>query len=227
MARSIPRWTTLLGLLLSVQLVASNASALGWPEVGDAGDLLPTAQDTVGNGSLDFVSGTIFTSIDKDMYRINIVDPINFSANVAVGGSLLDTQVFLFDSLGSGIYANDDPNGINQLSNLPAGLAAGPTVPGIYYIAISGPDNDPTTLGGEIFDDLNPGVQIPVLLGGISGWSPTVSVFGGIYQIDLVGAEFATAAVPSLGDWGFGLLILGLAAGSSRMLRTEFDRAAG
>jgi hypothetical protein len=215
-------------LVLSAALHSSSASAAGWVEVGDAGDLVATAQVTVGPPPLDFISGTIFTSLDKDMYEIQITSPATFSATVALGGSLLDTQLFLFDAAGSGVYANDDPVAANFLSILPSGHASGPVAVGTYYLVVSGPDNDPTSLGGEIFDDVNPGVQLAVLAGAIDGWTPTFSVFGGTYSIDLTGAEFAnsTAGVPALGIWGLGLLAAVLGIRGSWFLRSRAARRA-
>jgi hypothetical protein len=206
-------------------LGSSSAAAAGWPEIGDAGDLPPSAQDTFGNGSLDFISGTIFTSLDKDMYVIEITNPAAFSATVVAGGSLVDTQLFLFDAAESGVYGNDDPALIPQLSILPAGHAAGPVSPGIYYLVISGPDNDPTTGGGEIFDDINPGVQLALLAGVVNGWTPTFSVFGGTYTIDLTGAGFSMSTgepegLPALGAWGLALVVVVLGIKGSKLLRS-------
>jgi hypothetical protein len=224
MNRNTVRLATAHCWILCALLANSSASAAGWPEVGDAGDLIPTAQDTVGlPGSLDFISGTIFTSLDKDMYKIEITSPALFSATVTLGGSLTDTQLFLFGATGSGVYANDDPVLLAPLSILPSGHASGPVAAGTYYLAISGPDNDPTSLGGEIFQDVNPGVQIPVLAGGMDGWTPTFSVFGGTYNIDLTGAAFsnATGSVPGLGVWGLGLLAAALCIKGSWFLRSR------
>jgi hypothetical protein len=232
MERTIFRLTFCFCWVFWMLLGTSSATGAGWAELGDAGDLIPTAQDTDGPpGSLDFISGTIFTSLDKDMYKIEITQPALFSATVTLGGSFLDTQLFLFDAGGSGVYANDDPAAVPQLSILPAGHASGPVASGTYYLAISGPDNDPTSLGGEIFDDINPGVQTAVLVGGMDGWTPTFSVFGGTYNIDLTGAEFAnaTAAVPSLGGPVLAALVtvMSLAGAAILQRRRSQERRAG
>lgn len=201
-------------------LGSSSASAAAWAESGDAGDLLATAQIPVGPDPLDSISGTIFTSVDKDMYRIKITDPATFSATVIAGGSLTDTQLFLFDAGGFGVYGNDDPVAANPLSMLPASHPLGPMAAGTYYLAISGPDNDPTTGGVEIFDDVNPGVQ-SAAGPAIDGWTQTVSVFGGTYTIQLTGAGFANGkSVPPLGPWGLALLTVALGVQGSRRLQT-------
>jgi hypothetical protein len=226
MIRNVRRLVCQAGVILWALLGSSNALAAGWAETGDAGDLPPTAQDTVGVGNLDFISGTIFTSLDKDMYKIEITNPAAFSATVIGGGSLADSQLFLMNAAGSGVYGNDDPVLLDPLSVLPVGHANGPGTAGTYYLVISGPDNDPTTGGGEIFDDINPGVQTAVLAGAVDGWSPTFSVFGGAYQIDLTGAEFSNSTgVPALGIWGLALLAALLVGSASWVIRRRVANA--
>jgi hypothetical protein len=221
--RSLKRLVCRLCFVLLPVLIPSSSFALGWPESGDAGDLPATAQDTVGPPvSLDFISGTISTSLDKDMYKIEITNPLAFSATVVPGGSLIDSQLFLLNAAGSGVYANDDPILLFPDAILPAGHANGPVVAGTYYLAISGPDNDPTRVGGEIFDDINPGVQMAVLAGANDGWTNTFSVFGGTYTIDLTGAEFSNATgVPSLGAWGLALVAVVLGTRGCLFLRSK------
>jgi len=187
---------------VSVALLISIAGLKGayggpWLEVGDADELLPTAQVTLGVDPLTSISGTIFTSLDKDLYRIKITDPATFSAVVIAGGTLTNSQLFLFDSAGLGVYANDDVTAVDPLSLLPAGHPSGPSVAGIYYLAISGSDNDPANGGVEIFTDIPTGVQIPTIALPLDGWTPTFSVYGGTYTIALTGAGFATVPEPS------------------------------
>jgi hypothetical protein len=191
---------SILGILalacLGMLVPAAIVQAAAWAEIGDAIDLLP-GQNTLGVGSLDLITGEINTSLDKDMYRIKIDDPAVFSAQVLAGGTLLDTQLFLFDSAGLGVYANDDSTAVNPLSLLPAGDPAGPIAAGIYLLTISGRDNDPTAAALEIFADGIPGVQTPLIAAPVDGWSAGFSVFGGTYTIELTGATFATVPEPS------------------------------
>ncbi len=191
-------FTCCLGLLLVINLsLSSNPLRAGaWAEINDAGDLPGTAQITLGVGSLDFITGEIFTSNDKDMYKISISDPATFSAIVIGGGSLLNSQLYLLDPLGSGVYGNDDITAVNQLSTLPAGDPNGPLAAGDYLLAISGYDNDPLSGAVETFTDNLLGVQTPTTAVVVNGWSPGVSTFGGTYTIALTGAEFATIPEP-------------------------------
>ena len=180
-------------------VLSTTSWAATWSEVGDAGSLPGTAQGTgAGPGPLTSISGTVAASGDADMYQIFISSPGTFSATtVGTPGTLNDTQLFLFDAGGLGIYANDDTSPTFR-STLPAGNANSPTTPGLYYLVISGFDVDPTSSGGEIFDDSFTGVHGPTGPGGgspISGYSGGSGT--GTYTINLTGADPSdVAAVP-------------------------------
>ena len=70
-----------------------------------------------------------------------------------------------------------------------------------------------------------------MLAGGMDGWTATFSVFGGTYNIDLTGAEFAnaTAAVPSLGGPGLAALstVMSLAGAAILHRRRSQEHRAG
>jgi hypothetical protein len=129
----------LLGLL--TLSFASVASAVTFVEIGDAPQSVP-GQDTVGGVlPLEEIVGTFEGFSDVDIYRINIVDPANFRATTS-GDPALDTQLFLFDTLGFGIGANDDRSDLDpecatfqdcwsDLGSIP-GLSVG-----IYSLAVS------------------------------------------------------------------------------------------
>jgi PEP-CTERM motif len=185
---------------------AAPAGATPWTESGDAGDLVGTAQVTVGTGALTSIDGAI-ASYMSDLYLIHIDDPTAFSAST-VGGAGFDTQLFLFDSTGVGVYANDDSSGLQ--STLPAGNANGPTAVGDYLLGISSWDRDPVNVGGLVFPTTPfSGVLGPNNLDPLTGWSSTGS-FNGTYSIALTGTSFAQAtSVPEPGTallMGAGLL---------------------
>ncbi len=183
---------------------APPARATTWLEVGDAGDLPATAQVPLGVGALTAISGFIGNDrpnsfLDADMYRIHIPVPALFAATtVGTGGTLVDTQLFLFDLTGLGVYANDDVPG-SPRSRLPAGHPLGPQVAGDYFLAISGSGRNPVSADGLIFPTApKTGVLGPTGPGAasaISGWTGFHRQRG-TYTINLTGAEFAAAPVP-------------------------------
>jgi len=186
--------------LLTILGCSSVALADTWAEVGDAGDLTGTAQTPTGANPLTSITGTIGSSTDADMYLIFISTPAGFSATtVGTPGTLVDTQLFLFNAAGLGVYFCDDADGLTLRSTLPAGHALSPPSAGLYYLVVTGFDRDPTSAAGAIFPDTFPGVFGPTGPGGgspITGYDGTTGT--GTYTINLTGAGFAggAAAVP-------------------------------
>jgi hypothetical protein len=186
-----------------------SALAVSWAEIGDAGDLPGTAQITVGSNPLTQITGSL-DLMDADLFRIHISSPGTFSATtVGAGGTLIDSQLFLFDSAGLGIYANDDQSGGGTRSTLPAGHAFSPDAAGDYFLLITGFNRDPRSIDGSIF----PNAPFTTVFGptGVGGGSPLSGYGGnnpqntGTYEINLTGAEFAQA-VPEPAS----LMLLGL-----------------
>jgi hypothetical protein len=187
---------TVLACVLAVGIVAPAAAAgTGtWAESGDAGDLPSTAQKPVLLSSpspvntLTSITGTIAGTAGADMYRIcKLVTGPASATTDGTPGTLADTQLFLFNSSGFGIRANDDVV-TSFRSTLPSEVLSR----GIYYLAISGFDADPVSVGGEIFPDAPfTGVFGPTGPGGgspIVGWSGSEST--GTYTINLTGWYF-------------------------------------
>jgi hypothetical protein len=160
-------------------------------EAGDAGETLATAQVTSGYGTLARIEGTLSWG-DTDMYAINICDRASFSATT-VGGSSVDTRLWLFDSLGRGITANDDePSGNTAQSTI-----TGVWVPanGLYYLAVTAYDRYPLDPAGnriwlestgETSERVPDGPGAPYPLTSWTGAYP-----GGGYRMMLTGACFA------------------------------------
>jgi hypothetical protein len=203
---AIVRIAKVLALVLAMGL-APGAGAIPWMEVGEAGDLPATAQVPAGSGELTSISGSILliSAMDADMYRLHIPVPGAFSATTfgtvgPTGTQLLDSQLFLFDAAGFGVYGRDNNPGTAR-TTLPAGSLLGPQVPGDYFLAISGFNRDPVSAGGLIFPS-SPSTTLhgPTGPGGaqpISGWTGLEGFSGrGNYRIDLTGAEFVSLATP-------------------------------
>jgi hypothetical protein len=182
-----------IGLLAALALflaMTSPASAQNpVTENGDAGSLPSTAQ--VISEPVDEITGTLATLDQEDLYRLCLAGGQTFSATTD-GSDIADTQLFLFDATGHGVFANDD-NATSLQSTLPAGISLTPTTGGIYYLGVSSFDADPVSTAGPIFDDfvLIDGVkyQVPSPPGGdepVSDWTFFGTYTGG-YRVQLTG----------------------------------------
>jgi hypothetical protein len=199
--------SAVLGLLVAA--VAASATNI-YVEVGDAGQLLGTAQivNTLPGAELDAIQGNLEAG-GADLFQIFLTGGQTFSATTtasSIAFNNFDSQLMLFDSSGIGVYANDDDPNSPPQSTLLAGVTLTPAASSIYYLAIGGDGFMPTSLAGLIFpvsggildqsgDPAN-GQVGPTGAGGASplnGWSSTSSE-NGAYEIVLTGAEFVGAA---------------------------------
>lgn len=195
------------GLLFAVLVCPAEAWAGPiWPE-GAAGRLPATAEPvtvpfTRITGTL---SGTFLRGVEsgdfEDMYQIRILDEPQcggkgFSAStewmVTPGGANdFNTQLWLFDANGFGLLGNDDaaPGVPQSYISFPAtDITLQPFPgPGIYYLAISGFNDDPLSFGGPIFNQANPteisGPDGPGGLFQINNWTSNGSSAIGKYDI--------------------------------------------
>ena len=147
-------------VLLAV-VYAGQAQAVTFAEISDAGDNLNTAQ-VIQSGafSLDSISGNLFEN-DADLFQIFLTGNQTFSATTRNAQTeqipiddllgiptelVADPQLFLFDSAGRGVYANDDSFG--SLQPTLSSLGFSPSEAGIYYLAISSSGYNP----GKLFN---------------------------------------------------------------------------
>lgn len=191
-----------LPLVVSAACLAfAGASNAQYVEIGDAGSSAATAQATKGAAgqALTSIAGTIGETTDADFFLINITNPFLFSAST-VGGSAVDTQLYLFTINGAPIYLNDDAAGGASLqSSLPAGSAFGPQAAGTYILGISVSGVDPVNSTNQTL--FAPGTFSTDLRGPASNTFGTVagvidnSFFAdaGAYSISLTGAAIAVA----------------------------------
>ena len=212
---------------------ASSSFADTYTETGDAGDLPATAQIVSGPantpltliiGSLTLTNGTS----DGGMYQIFITNPTAFSASTTgffPGANNFDTQIFLFNSQGVGVVANDDAASGGSQSNIAAGSFSG--LAGVYYLAIGGSGRYPTSTGGLIFPNLTDGKTDPTVTYGPTGpggAQPITSYTGSSnegtnYRITLTGAQFVVVPEP-----GSALYVLAGLAGLGWTLRARRAR---
>lgn len=208
----------------------ARAASITFTEIKDAGETLSTAS-TVG-ANVSKISGQIASIGDVDLYRISLLAGL-FRAST-VGGTEADTQLFLFDSAGKGVFGNDD-DGYFMQSTISGSVSAG-----IYYLAVTAFNSDPLSNLGLIFPDTiyymeENGVWGPTGPGGagiLSGWAPTPvseTQQTGDYTVFLANetaAETAAEPVPEpvtvLGSLvGFGFL----GAGRARLRRQQQQKA--
>lgn len=202
----------------------SHATAI-YTEVGDAGALPATAQTTTDSTqTFNEIKGTLSppTGDSVDMFKIYISGGGNFSAQT-VGGAAFDTELYLFDSTGMGVYANDDTVTYLAPSVLPANNALTPTAAGSYYLAISQCCIQPLSVDGPIFQGVDNTNHLllsgPTGVGGASsvtsfGGAPDQNPGGGAYTIFLTGAAVASSGPPQTTDVPepptFALMVAGL-----------------
>jgi Bacterial pre-peptidase C-terminal domain len=138
------------GFAISLIALALAPGALAADEQGDAGDVAATAQNLTGAG-VAMINGRLADGNDADLFRICLSGGGTFSATTE-GLTDVDTQLFLFDANGLGIYAHDD--GTTRQSTLPAGNAYTPQARGEYIVGISPYDRDPQSAAGPIFGNV-------------------------------------------------------------------------
>ena len=206
---------SLFAVAASVALV-SSASAITWIEVGDAGQSIATAQTPTPAGQpLNNIFGSFLSTSDVDIYTIFISNPALFSATTVLGTStLIDTQLFLFNSSGLPVSMNDDaPGGSTIQSTLPLANTPGPLTAGIYYLAISLSDNEPVNFANQLLFALGATTSVrgpnPIATGPLFNWDSSGVAPGstiGAYQINLTGAstvpEPSTIALCAIGTLG-------------------------
>jgi hypothetical protein len=201
-----PRFTRIAVTAVAVAVSLGLApSAFAVSESGDAGDLPSTAQD-LGSGAVTSIFGSFSGGADVDVYRMCLTDGVSFSAST-VGATTLDTQLFLFDSNGRGVYSNDDAGIGVRGSRLPSAHRFSPAGPGEYFIAVSSFNNDPQSDAGEIFPDLFSSSLYPdgvVNAAGVGGDEPVVSWVGptrgppGLYRINVTGTMGCDMTAPTV-----------------------------
>jgi hypothetical protein len=182
-------------------------SAFAASEQDDAGDLLATAQD-LGGGSVTLISGSFASAADADLYRVCLTNGTSFSASTVNGTTPTnaDTQLFLFDSDGHGVYANDDAPGTRN-SRLPANHRFSPGSGGEYYLGVSPYNHDPQSAQGEIFLDNYSRLQYPddVLdasgfggAGSLASWNGRWPGGPGTYRITVTGTTVCDTTAPTI-----------------------------
>lgn len=194
-----------------------------WTEVGDAGQLPNSAQviPYVSPGTLPSISGNLAFA-DVDMYLIEITDPASFLAST-IGGSTVDTVLWLFSTDGRGVTCNDD-------TSVPQSRITGTYVPhaGLYYLAISRSLRRPTAGGEWLWVSTGVGEYRPdgpSAFEAVATWGGN-SQSGGAYTITLTGCRrpHKELVVPDFAHLSTSAVQTGNSASSTNWWRTNGGR---
>lgn len=182
----------------SVEPVGTSQTALTYAESGDTGEL-PAQAQVIDGEALTEITGTLEGDDDVDLYAFCLEGNGTFSAAVRAG-EFEETELFLFDAAGRGVYFSDDLSDSDYRSSLPANHPLTPTEPGVYYLAISSFNNDPLSSSGEIFPN-EPYTEVhgPTGPGGsdpVSSWSAVGDELGGAYAIEITGTTLCPRNEP-------------------------------
>ena len=191
-------------LTVAVVVCANSVAFAGpnWNEVGDAGPKGSNSQPVTGVGAVTSITGSLAASLSnraadfEDMYLIDVTNPSIFSATTLGGFANFNAQLWLFGFNELGLLASDDAGAgdfnpfMGNTSNDGTNIEV--AIPGLYYLAISGFDNDPVSLSGLMFNQ-----ALPLEISGPDGpggmlphddWTGLGEV--GSYQIRLTGVSF-------------------------------------
>lgn len=177
-------------------MLAGGSSALAgdntWAETGDAGQTIGTAQQTLGLGSLQVLTGVLDGRNDVDIFCIHITDEALFRAQVTSFAGQ-DSILWLFNPDGTLQVANDDFGG-GALSTI---TSQGVFSNGIYYLGVSRFANIPLNAANAslLTNTFWPGPDFQQIRGNaniLDHWNNGTSPgnVGGAYSITLRGAEF-------------------------------------
>jgi hypothetical protein len=205
--------------LLTLALLVNPAHAIDWTEVGDAGQLVSTAQMPTGDDRLRNIYGTVSTNNDVDLYRIYISNPTTFSAAVNSTSGDLDSGLVLFNEGGYALYGNDDAMLGTRNAGLPADNPHGPQAPGWYNLAVFALGTPPVSGDGFTPDHYmfpnvsSPYTQILTATGpggasSLTGWAQledTVTI-NEEYRLRLSGVEVSPVPEPET----YAMLLAGL-----------------
>ncbi len=220
-------------VLLMLGAASSQAALIGY-ETADAGQLPGTSQAFAGSAQLSAIQGSLLKTSATDyadIFRIFLQAGLGFSATTTASATTMnnfDTTLFLFDSGGLGLVANDDDPQVGPTSTIANYMAS---VTGFYYLAIAGAGYTPLSANGSIFGSLTgldqAGPSGPGGGLGLIAWN-SVSSEGDDYEIVMNGAYSGRPDVNPVPEPGsLALLALGLCAAARIRRRSAASANAG
>ena len=200
-----PRYALSALVLLGLASLVPAARAQTWSETGDAGNLVATAQATVGAGAITQITGSLPLSDDVDLYCIKLTSVPPAGSPLVQLGCLAhqSPNVWLFDAAGNGVFTNETCAFGNKTLLAPNVSMA----PGTYYVGVSYYNRNAVSAGGNIWIPGLPGQRAPDGPGAaqpLSGWAGVVIMNPpNPYTINLVGFSACSAATPAMrSTWG-------------------------
>lgn len=156
------------------------------------GSLPETARVPEGTGTLTTLSETLFADGTAQMFRIRICEPANFSAST-IGGTDVDTQLYLFTEEGLGVAYSDEADDFGQ--SIITNQFTATLTPGDYFVAVSEWDTAALDAFGQRLWmdepwDVERAPDGPGAANMVAGWETDFGE-GGSYTITLTGACFA------------------------------------
>lgn len=144
--------TTALLAAAAITTGAASAHATFLPtpnyvETGDAGQTLATAQAAGAfPGGASTISGTIANGNDADLYSFTLAATTSLQFALTSTTNGIDTGLFLFNSTGQALFANNDGSGTSVNPILRAlNLAAG-----TYFLGIAISGNEPVNSANQL-----------------------------------------------------------------------------
>ena len=196
-----PKRETFINILIALSVICGIGSATAIAqvggihfEIGDAGQLPPTAQMVP--AGVNRIHGAISPLGDVDLYLLTFGVAASVQVQIPLPGPIpddtwFDTDVTIFDSLGHPLSTHDAVNFNFDV------------IPGSYYFAIADWNIAATDASGEIIADDYTEILDPT--GVLGGWLVTSSPLrGGSYEVVF---SVATIPEPSTGA----LFLLGIA----------------
>ena len=237
----MPHAFTALAALAALALLGTGAQAQTYTKVGTGPDSLPAnAQVTQGFGTLTTILGslstvsTASTASNPDLFEIYIDGTAPFSATThSFDTTIYDTQLFLFNLDGTGVYANDDASDFARYSVI---TAPAPLTPGLYFLGVSSYGAIPRSGVGAAFDMFpntfddtsgrtpTTGLRTPTpgVTGPLTNWFVSgADVETGAYSIILSGVSYAVPEASTTVSLGLLLALGGGLALASRRRKAQ------
>lgn len=185
--------------------LAPAALAQTWNEVGDAGDMIATAQVTVGVGPLTTINGALGSAGDVDLYCVELgITPRVLGIPAVQLQCVMDAgpNLWVFDANGMGITTH--PVCMGGFKTVTTAYFPSP---GTYYVAVAYAGVDPVSAGGPIWATGVPaerGPDGPGAASPLAGWVGSGNVAPvNPYQLSLGYITYCDAATPAAKPtWG-------------------------